>query len=45
MDALAGVIAIETKAGPLTVIAVDSDIVPEVAVMVAVPSPELVASP
>lgn len=45
MDGLAGVIAIETKAGPLTVMEVDEEIELEVAEMMAVPCPELVATP
>jgi len=45
MGALAGVIAIETKAGPLTVMEVDEEMELEVAEMVVVPCPELVARP
>ena len=45
MVALDGVIAMETKDGPLTVMVVDAEIELEVAEMVAVPCPELVASP
>jgi hypothetical protein len=45
MAALAGVIAMETKAGPLTVMVAEEEIELEVAEMVAVPCPELVASP
>jgi hypothetical protein len=35
----------ETKVGPVTVTAVEAEMEPEVAEMVAVPCPELVASP
>jgi len=45
MDALTGVIAMETRVGPATVIVVDEEMEPEVAEMVDVPRPELVASP
>ena len=45
MYALAGVIAMETKAGPLTLMEVEAEIELEVAEIVAVPCPELVASP
>jgi hypothetical protein len=43
--AFSGVIAIDTSAALLTVIVVDDEIVPDVAVIVAVPCPELVATP
>ena len=45
MDALAGVIAIETSVGPDTVIVVEEEIEFEAAEMVAVPWPEVVARP
>jgi len=45
MAALLGVIEIETNAGPLTVMVVEAEIELEVTEMVAVPCPELVASP
>ena len=45
MDALAGLIVIETKAGCPTVMEVELEIELKVAEMVAVPWPELVASP
>jgi hypothetical protein len=41
----AGVTAIEDKFGPLTVMVVEAEMELEVAEMVAVPCPELVASP
>ena len=45
MDALAGVIAIETSVGPDTVIVVEEEIEFEATEMVAVPWPEVVARP
>lgn len=45
MAALLGVMEIETKAGPLTVMVVEAEMELAVAEMVAVPWPELVASP
>ncbi len=45
MAALLGAIEIETKAGPVTVIVAEAEMELEVAEMVAVPCPELVASP
>jgi hypothetical protein len=45
MDEFAGATVIETSAGPLTVNVVDDEIEPDTAVMVVVPSPELVARP
>lgn len=45
IDALAGVIAIETKVALPTVIVVEEEMEPEVAVMVDMPCPALVASP
>src|SRR5271155_3304467 len=45
MEALAGEIAIETSAGPATVRVVEEATEPEVAVIVAVPCPALVARP
>ena len=45
MLALAGASVIESKAGPETVSVVEFEIEPEVAEMVVVPWPELVASP
>ena len=44
-DEFTGATVIETSAAPLTVNVVDAEIEPDVAVMVAVPSPELVARP
>jgi hypothetical protein len=43
--ALAGVITIETRAGLATVMGVELEMEPEVAEIVAVPRPELVARP
>jgi hypothetical protein len=45
MDALAGVMAMESRVGPATVRVVEAEMEPEVAEMVAVPCPELVARP
>ena len=45
MEAPAGVIAIETNAGPATVIVVEALMEFAAAEMVTVPCPELVASP
>ena len=44
-DGFRGVTAIELKAGELTVRLADPETVPRVAVMVAEPTPELVANP
>jgi len=45
MNALAGVMAMETKDGPVTLIVLLADMELEVAEMLAVPCPALVASP
>jgi hypothetical protein len=45
IDGVAGVTAIDTSAAPVTVSVVVPLIVPEVAVIVAVPSPTLLANP
>ena len=45
IDGVTGVTAIDTKAAAVTVSIVDPLIEPEVAVMLAVPSPMLVVSP